>query len=65
MPTYYDDNYGHWKGMEDEEMQQFYHQVQKESVIKKCKDCGETVRIRRTYSICNSCMEVREYGHSL
>jgi hypothetical protein len=61
----YDDNFGHWKGMDNEEMREFYNQVQKESVLKKCEDCGETVRIRRSYCICNSCAEMREYGQSL
>ena len=48
--------------MEDEEMRAFYFQVQKESVEKVCKGCGENVRIRPQYDICNSCADARESG---
>lgn len=58
--NYYDDNYGHWNNMDEEGMVEFYHQVQKDSVWKNCKQCGEKVKIRRNYSICNSCADMNE-----
>lgn len=62
MPTYYDDNFGHWDDMDDEENQAFYQQVQKESVKKTCADCGNTVMLRPDYTICNSCADRLENG---
>jgi hypothetical protein len=61
--SYYDDNFGHWDGMDDPEMVDFYYQVQKESVWKTCKQCGRKVKLRPDYVICNSCAEYNErYG---
>jgi len=62
MPEYYDDNFGHWDGMEDEDMRDFYMQCQRENVSKKCQGCGRTVRIRPDYAYCNSCADARERG---
>ena len=62
---YYDDNFGHWDGMDDPEMVEFYHQVQRESVEKKCVGCGKLVRIRPNYAYCNSCAERIERGEDL
>lgn len=62
MAEYYDDNYGHWSDMDDPDMREFYFQVQKDSIWKKCKHCGRRVKIRRDYSICNSCAERIERG---
>lgn len=63
MPrSYYDDNYGHWNDMEDPEMRDFYKQVQRTNVKKKCVGCGRTVNIQPHYDICNSCAEKREQG---
>lgn len=61
-PTYYDDNFGHWEGMDDPEMQAFYKKVQKESVYKKCQGCGRRVKIRKEYAYCNSCADKIERG---
>lgn len=64
MP-YYDDNFGWWEGMDGpdaEENRAFYKQVQKESVRKKCKGCGNWVRIRREYAYCNTCADKMERG---
>lgn len=61
MKTYYDDNYGYWHDMDEPEMVEFYHQVQRESVDKVCERCGREVRLRRDYSICNSCADEMEY----
>ena len=41
---YYDDNFGHWKNMDDPDMVDFYNQVQNENVEKVCVDCGLTVQ---------------------
>jgi len=66
MAGYYDDNFGHWDGMGDdedgEEMREFYDKVQNESVEKVCQGCGRTVRIRPHYAYCNSCADARERG---
>jgi uncharacterized OB-fold protein len=62
MPSYYDDNYGHWEGMDDPDMQAFYHQTQKRNVLKKCKGCGHMVKIKPEYAYCNSCADKREQG---
>jgi hypothetical protein len=59
---HYDDNFGHWE-MEDSEDIDFYNQVQKESVEKECKGCGETVRIRPQYAYCNRCADLMEQGY--
>lgn len=57
--TYYDDNFGHWE-IDSEEDIEFYHKVQKESVYKKCAQCGRRVKLRPQYSICNSCADHNE-----
>jgi hypothetical protein len=59
--VYYDDNFGHY-AIEDEEDVAFYHQVQRESVVKKCAGCGRRVRLRREYAICNECATRAEHG---
>ena len=58
--TYYDDNFGFWDDMDDEDMREFYKQVQEESVEKECVICGCRVRLRPEYDKCNSCMEQME-----
>jgi hypothetical protein len=60
MSGYYDDNFGAWEDMNDPEMVDFYHQVQKESEWKTCKQCEERVSLRRNYVICNSCADQNE-----
>ena len=63
MSKYYDDNFGHWDMDDDqEERQEFYHQVQKESVWKVCSICDEKVKLRPEYDKCNSCMDTIESG---
>lgn len=62
MPEFYDDNFGHWHDMDEPENREFYRQVQRESVWKKCQGCGRRVKIRPDYAICNSCAERRERG---
>ena len=60
---YYDDNFGHWDGMDDPDMVDFYHQVQKSSVWKTCRQCERKVKLRPDYDLCNSCAEHNErYG---
>lgn len=63
MPrSYYDDNFGHWENMDDEDHVAFYKQVQKESRWKKCQGCGRKVKLRPDYGICNSCADKAERG---
>ena len=57
MTSYYDDNFGHWEDMDDPDMVDFYHQVQKESVKKTCEQCGRTVMLRPDYAICGNCAD--------
>jgi len=64
MPSYYDDNFGHYK-TESEEDVEFYHRVQKESVWKKCEECGRKVKLRPDYGYCNSCATKREQGFDI
>jgi hypothetical protein len=64
-PSYYDDNFGHWDGMDDPDMVEYYKQVQRESVRKKCKGCGRTVKIKREYALCNSCADKVERGYDI
>lgn len=61
MPTYYDDNFGHYEIESDEDIE-FYHRVQRESVWKTCNRCGNRVKLRRDYAICNSCADAIEQG---
>jgi hypothetical protein len=61
MPAYYDDNFGHYD-IDDEDDIKFYKQVQRESVWKTCKKCGQRVRLRPDYAICNTCCERLERG---
>lgn len=63
MPMYYDDNFGTWEDMDDPDNQEFYRQVQAESVEKVCCDCGRTVRLRPEYCRCNSCADKLERGY--
>ena len=57
---YRDDNFGDWDMSEGEEMVEFYHQVQRDSEWKNCKQCGEKVFLRRQYVICNDCADMNE-----
>jgi hypothetical protein len=62
MPrSYYDDNFGHYT-IESEEDIEFYHEMQRQSVRKKCQGCGRMVRIKPEYGYCNSCAERIERG---
>ncbi len=63
MPSYYDDNFGHWDMDDDpEETLEFYNKCQEESVEKKCKGCDKTVKILPSYAYCNSCADKMERG---
>ena len=59
---YYDDNFGAWEDMDEPENREFYHQVQKTNVWKKCAGCGKRVKIQPHYAYCNSCATKREQG---
>jgi len=62
--TYVDDNYGTYD-IQDEDDIEFYNQVQRESVRKKCQGCGRMVRLRPDYAICDSCANKLERGGDL
>lgn len=62
--SYFDDNFGHWE-IEDQDDLDFYRQVQRESVEKRCTGCGRLVRLRPDYSLCNRCCDVLERGGDL
>jgi hypothetical protein len=63
--SYYDDNFGTWHDMDDPDVADFYHQVQRESVKKQCQGCGQTVMLRPDYGYCNGCADKRERGIDL
>ena len=62
--AFYDDNFGFYD-IQDEDDERFYHQMQRESVWKKCAGCGRKVKIRPDYGYCNSCCETLERGGDL
>jgi len=64
MSGYYDDNFGSWTNMDidDAEMVEFYHRLQRTNVEKVCAGCGCTVRIQPHYALCNSCADKAESG---
>ena len=65
--TYIDDNFGHWdeERMEDPDAIAFYHQVQRESIWKRCVGCGVLRKLRPEYHICDGCATKIEYGMDL
>ena len=65
MPIYADDNFGVWDDMDDPDMQRFYEEVQKKSVLKKCSICGREVYLLPHYDKCDSCMDKIERGYDL
>ncbi len=65
--TFFDDNYGHWdeQRMEDPDAVDFYHQVQAESIWKRCQGCGNLKKLRPDYGYCNTCATMIEHGGDL
>ena len=64
MVSYYDDNFGNYD-IRDEEDVEFYHGVQSQSVRKKCKGCGRSVKILPSYAYCDGCATRIEHGLDL
>ena len=62
--TYYDDNFGFYE-IESQDDIDFYHEMQRRSVRKKCQGCGRMVKIKPDYGYCNSCCEKLERGGDL
>mgnify|MGYP005825560459 FL=1 len=60
--TYYDDNFGHWEDMDDVDVLNYYHYVQRVSVDKECEGCGRIVRLLPNYGYCDTCADAREKG---
>ena len=61
---YADDNFGVYD-VEDEDDLAFYHEMQAESVWKRCSACRRRVKLRPSYGICNNCAEIMERGGDL
>jgi len=59
--SYVDDNFGTYD-IQDEDDIEFYRDVQKRSVRKKCQGCGRIVKILPSYGYCDSCATKREQG---
>jgi hypothetical protein len=64
MPSYYDSNFG-WYEIEDQNDVDFYFENQRRSVLKKCKGCGNKVKLLPDYVYCNSCADTLERGGDL
>ena len=62
--SYYDDNFGHYE-IEDDDDVAFYHEMQRQSVLKKCQGCGREVRLKPDYAYCNSCATKIERGFDI
>ena len=62
--TYVDDNFGTYD-IQSEEDVEFYHEMQKRSVRKKCQGCGRMVKIKPDYAYCNRCADTLERGGDL
>ena len=63
MPNYYDDNFGHYNpdGFDSpSQMHDFYNRMDRLSVWKICTQCGNRVKIKFDYGICNSCADNNE-----
>ena len=60
---YVDENFGVWHDMEDEDVINFYHRVQKESKSIQCRTCKYVVKLLPQYDLCNSCAELGEKGY--
>ena len=61
-PMAYDDNFGWWN-IESIEDLDFYHDVQRQSVEKRCRRCDRLVRILPHYDICGTCADHIEKGY--
>ena len=64
MVSYYDDNFGDYD-IRDEGDVEFYRDVQRRSVLKKCRGCGRNVRILPNYTYCDGCATRIERGLDL
>lgn len=62
---YYDDNFGVWEDMDDEENREHYRRTQATNVRKRCKGCNRWVRIQPQYAYCNSCATRLERGYDV
>ena len=62
IAIYYDDNFGEWEDMDEEDNIRFYQECQERSVEKRCAGCGRLVKILPHYAYCDSCATKREQG---
>lgn len=61
MRSYNDDNFGNYE-IESEDDVDFYRDVQRRSIRKKCQGCGRMVKILPDYAYCDSCATKIERG---
>ena len=61
MPIYIDDNFGEWD-MSEEGSEEFYREIQRTNVRKKCLGCSQWVKIQPQYAYCDSCATKKEQG---
>jgi len=59
--SYYDDNFGFYE-IESEDDVAFYHEMERNSVRKRCRGCDRMVKIKSDYAYCNSRAEKLERG---
>jgi len=64
MAIFVDDNFGTWD-MEEEGAEDFYREIQKTNIRKKCDGCRRWVKIQPHYGYCNSCATKIEQGREL
>ena len=64
MRTYVDDNFGCYD-IQSEEDVEFYREMQRVSVRKKCAGCGRVVKIKPDYGYCNACATRLEQGFDI
>lgn len=62
--TMFDDNFGAYE-IRDEDDVEFYWEMQRSNVEKKCRGCGRLVRIQPNYAYCNTCADKLERGLDL
>ena len=62
MVSYYDSNYGHWDMEDGQDDVDFYHDVQRRSVIKTCQGCDQRVKLLPQYAYCDNCATKIEQG---
>ena len=63
MTNFYDDNFGKWENMDEQENRDFYDSVHRRSVWTECTVCGKRVKLLPGYDKCNACADALENGY--